>query len=190
MTLFELHTYLKHAGFSHWGVSPARLYSKNEQDQTPLDFLCEQFSIEGLKALAITNYQFNNKDAYSGLSPSLKVIISENEDTINLLDVLFENGIDVNATDDHGNNALHLSNERSLKQEALYLISQGIDFTKKNEKSETPFDLIPEAAEVFMVPALNKAIKSQKKHGFAGLNAISSLFNGNPVFSKPKKASK
>ena len=190
MTLFELHTHLKHAGFDRWGVSPARLYTHNRQNQTALDYLTGELSVEGLKALAITKYDFSNESAYSNKAPSLSVISSEAPETLDVLQVLFENGLDINAKDRLGNNALHLANEHALKQESIFLIGQGIDYTASNQLDQTPFDVIPEAAEGFMLPALDKAIKARKKAGFSGMNAISSLFNGNPVFSKSKKANK
>lgn len=190
MTLFELHTHLKHAGFDRWGVSPARLYTPNSKSQTALDYLCDEMSVDGLQALAITKYDFAHEDAFNNQAPSLKVISSEDPKALSVLEVLFENNLDINAKDHHGNNALHLSNELALKQESVYLISQGIDYTASNDLEQTPFDVIPEAAEGFMLPALDKAIKSQKKPVSSSMNAISSLFNGNPVFWKPKKASR
>lgn len=188
MTLFELHTYLKNAGFERWGVSPSRIYTKNSANQTPLEYLSSNFSVDGLKALAVTNYQFDHKDAYSGEAPSLSVITSENPLAIDVLDVLFDQGLSVNLTDAQGNTGLHICCEHSLKQEAIYLISQGVNYTAKNEHGETAFDCIPVAAEGFMIPALDKAIKARKKHGFSGMKAISSLFSSNPVYQKQKKA--
>jgi hypothetical protein len=104
--------------------------------------------------------------------------------------VLFEKRIDINLIDDQGNNTLRLCNALTLKQVGLYLISKGIDFKAKNERCETPFDVIPEATEGFMVPASNKAIKARKKYGFSGIQILSKLLNGTPFFSKPKEIRK
>jgi len=190
MTLFELHTHLKHAGFNRWGISPARLYTKNEQGQTPLDFLSDECSEQGLQALAVTKYDFSNKAAFATQSPAFNVIESEAPNAVNVLRILFDHGLRINATDHHGNNALHLACEQGLKTIAMLLIEKGIDYTSKNDLGQTAFDVIPEAAEGFMVPALNRAIKHYKKAGLAaGISAISNLFHNNPVFHKQKKAS-
>ncbi len=190
MTLFELHTHLKHAGFEHWGISPARLYTPNKNNQTALDYLCDEMSVEGLKALSITQYDFSHKKAFYNQAPSFRVIASKNSKTLEVLKVLIENKLDLNAKDKYGNNALHLSNELALKQESIYLINKGINHTCTNNLNKTPLDVIPEAAKAFMLPALNKVIKAKKKPALIRMNAISSLFNGNPIFWKQKKASK
>ena len=89
----------------------------------------------------------------------------------------FENGMDVNAVDDDGCNALHYSNAAGLKLESIYLVSQGIDYSLKNGNGETPFDIIPAAAELFMVPALNKSIKAMKKKDLNPIKALTGLFS-------------
>lgn len=189
MTLFELHTYLKSAGFERWGISPARLYSKNNRQQTALEFLCSQFSIEGLAALAITKYKFNHEDAFSGESPIFSIIKSGDHRCIDLLEILFHNNMDINCRDKQGNNALHIADELALKELSMFLVNHDIDYTAKNEKQETPMDVIPEAAEGFMVPAINKAIKGRKKSSLLSMATLSSLLHGESVFQKPKKAS-
>jgi ankyrin repeat protein len=190
MTLFELHSYLKQAGFDRWGVSPARLYSTNQDGQTALEYLCTQFSVSGLKALAATNYQFNATEAYSGTAPSLSVITSEDPLVLDVLKVLFDNGLAINAVDKNGNNALHLANMQALKAEVLFLISKGIDYAKENEQRQNTFDVIPEAAERFLVPAINKAIKAYKKSNTSAISALTSLFHSKAIFSVAKKSAR
>jgi hypothetical protein len=190
MTLFELHSYLKQSGFDRWGVSPVRLYSSNKEGQTALEFLSDEFSVDGLKALAATNYQFNAKEAYSQQAPSLKVITSGDPLALDVLAVLYDNGFSLNVQDQGGNNALHLANALALKQEAQFLIRYGVDYAATNHKEQNTFDVIPEAAERFMVPAINQAIKTYKKSTSSSISALSSLFHGNPVFKLAKKALK
>lgn len=181
MTLFELHSYLKQAGFDRWGVSSARLYSTNKDGQTALDFLCSEFSVKGLKALSATNYQFNIEDTYSHKVPSLTVITSGNSLALDVLEVLYDNKFPINAQDENKNNALHLANSLALKQESQFLISYGIDYLAINSEGKNTFDTIPIAAERFMVPAINKTIKAYKKSSVSSLGTFSSLFHSNPV---------
>jgi ankyrin repeat protein len=190
MTLFELHSYLKQAGFDRWGISPARLYSCNKEGQTALDFLTDNFSVDGLKALAATNYQFNTEEAYSHYAPSLTVITSGDPLALDILEVLYDNGLSINVQDENGNNALHLANALALKQEAQLLIRYGIDYAATNASNQNTFDVIPEAADRFMVPAINKAIQAYKNPAKSGLSALTSLFHDNPVFEFAKKALK
>jgi hypothetical protein len=188
MTLFELHSYLKQAGFDRWGVSPARLYSTNKNGQTVLDFLCSEFSIKGLNALSTTNYQFNVKESYSHKAPSLTVITSGNPLALDILEILYDNKFPINAQDENENNALHLANSLALKKEAQFLISYGIDYLALNSDGKNTFDVIPIAAERFMVPAINKTIKAYKKSPISSLSNFSSLFYSNPLRKLSKKA--
>ncbi len=61
--------------------------------------------------------------------------------TLESVQAAVELGVDVNATDDHGNTALHAAASRGLPSVAEYLVQQGAQLDVKNAGGDTPLAL-------------------------------------------------
>jgi hypothetical protein len=62
--------------------------------------------------------------------------------TLDKIKFLIENKADINAQDDHGNNALHLAAPAHKLDLIKFLIDNNVDINHKNQDGKTPADLI------------------------------------------------
>ena len=102
-----------------------------EYDCTPLHYACREGNLKIVKFLLENDSKLNKKNRYSTLYPIFDALTSHNEKTLfSILELLLDNGADINNSDSFGNTLLHYAVEKENEDLIELFIAVGCDINQ------------------------------------------------------------
>ena len=145
----------------------ANLDIKSKWDQTSLLFACHQNNVDVLELLEQYKFDFqkliNHRDGITGYTAFLLLCMNGRTKMLEYLVNKFGKIMDILATDNDGNNGLHLAVKHQHFETAKYLL-QNVYFPNNNKKNETGFKVINGSTICFEMTPCHIAAENVSKY--------------------------
>jgi ankyrin repeat protein len=114
--------------------------SLGEYDCTPLHYACREKNLDIIKVLLANGANVNSKNRYSTFYPIFDVLTSMvKKDSFQIVKLLIDKGVDIDAVDSFGNTALHYAVEKENLDLIELIIKSGCDVNKTlRHDNDTP----------------------------------------------------